>query len=410
MGMMNDDMDSAMTLEDGPAKMAALKLAVDKLDPFALSFLNRCLENGMRGAQIKLAAEQASRVHPEVAEMLSPFTKIAIWGTLAGLGAKAAPAVARVAGWGTKAKNFAAPAVQSAKNFAGRPGVSQVYQGIRNPVAGALTGGAMGYGVDAVGSLTGLYDSNLAGYGAMLGGGMRMPGMRRLFGTTGPIAKMGPWGKNIAAGGRQTQRFFTGGGYAANPALGPAVQLGGKALARNGLGTAQKALVGAGVGLGPIAMGKTMGQEAFNTGLDDFAAQHGMTRDELGSMAQMLNSGDYLGLMQHGWGKLDPQTQMMIIGGLGLGGLGLAGAATGHGGMGAMAGLGGLGLLGAGLYQGGQRMGAFGGGGGQASSPIQALQGGTPPQPQQPAPQGGQVAYGSGPQMRNELQLQQGMA
>lgn len=399
------------------ASMAANALqktsALENLDPFALAFLDKCLSYNLTQPQFELAVKRASAVHPDVAEALEPLTKEAIGGFLntaknlwnagrAGFGAARAGNAGMAAG---NAMRFG-EGVGQAANAIGRTtsqlgGVGRTVGKAIQPytngafgqtVRGGLTGSALGYGVDAVGDVTGLYDTG--GMGSAIGGamgmGFRNPFLRKAMHNAG-------YGGVANAG----KKFFTGGGWI-NPRLNG-----------TGLGTAQKGLAYAGLGAGGLSAVKgyaqNQGVNAAQGALEDAARRSGFSSaDEMIQFGQMMNGGDVMGMLQHGWGKLDPTTRMLIGGGgLALGG-GLLSGAMGNSGLATGLGLGGAGAIGAGLL--GNRMGLFGGQQpqmlGGASNPqnqIDTLDPGTQP--------GSQVADASGMntfEPRNELQMQTG--
>lgn len=395
------------------------------LDPFAKAFADRCASMRLTGDQFELAVKRASAVHPEVAEALAPLTKEAYAGLVQAasrfwrpaaaafqMGRKAIPlaSMPRIAanagsmgnvahGAGRMVSSVGRGLRSTGQAIRSMPGYNQVNQSVR----GGLTGGLLGSGVDQIGKHTGMYDTGGWGgtIGGMMGAGFRNPFLQKAMRGAG----MG----RLAAGGKQ---FFTGGaggalkGFAGSGAVNPA-------LAGTGLGTAQKALAyGAtgGMALGGLnAYASHKGTQAAEQAMGAAAQQMGFKdMNEMAQVAQMMNGGDILGMLRHGWGKLDPTTQNMLIGGGLLGAGGLAAGMMGHGGIGAGAGLAGAGLIGAGLLRGGNRSGLYGGAAGdygqqQPQNPIDSVDPNMQPGSQQP---GGQSMPTMEP--RNELEMQMG--
>ncbi len=342
------------------------------LDTFAQAFLEKCAEKKMNMQQFGRALKKASAIHPDVAESLEPLTKEAWGGAVAkGLawGASKIPGVARMIPGATAASRKAYSMGRAGTNVAGNaaklsPGsmmansvglgahygakpfqaIGKAYgklpSGLRQSIRGGLTGGMQGYGVDAVGEMTGLYDTG--GMGGTLGtiGGMafRNPMVSKLLGRAG----MGRFAGNA-------RKFFTGGGglAGANPQL-----------AGTTAGKIQKGLGIAGIGGTVVGARDAMFGGVADRYMAEKAQQAGFdSPEQMMTIANALNSGDYGTVLKHYWGRMPSEQQMMLMGGAGLLGGGLLAGATGHGGIGAGMGLAGAGLLGGGIM--GNRMGLF---------------------------------------------------
>ena len=396
---MQDDMDSSATLEDTPE----LKLA--SLDPFTRAFAEKLIEKRLDAEQIKTAIKRASAVHPDVAAALEPLTKAANLGALAGMGLRFG---GRMLGYGAKGlgavakpmANMAGRAAAGAGNLAMKPlraaggavasrlpamppgvaaagpmvasGAKSVWNsGVGQSLRGGMVGSGLGYGADTLAGMAGI---DTHGMGAMLGGGM----------------------------GAAARNPLLAAGMSKVPGLGKAVPA-MRNLATAGAGGAPAAALG---GAGMYGMGAQDGQE----GTIQAMAEHvGMEPAQMLTLADMWQKKDYMGLLQHGWGQLDDQTKMLLIGGGLLGAGGLAAGAMGHGGLGAAGVLGGLGLAGYGAYQGGQRMGLFGGGQptGQNQPQVESIPTEAPAEMQAPQPTPEMQANAPQWYDRNELALQQ---
>lgn len=404
------------------------------LDPFAKAFADRCSALNLTPDQFKLAVKRASAVHPDVAAALEPLTKEAflqhipkLWGAARGAmnAGRLAYGAARVGNAGMQGAGRAAAVgdalgrgVSMVGRAAHRVGRA-IPQGLNQTTRGMITGGLLGGGVDTVGNLTGMYDTGGMGMmlGAGLGGGFRSPWATRAIhqGTRAMAPLTHPTAARMAPFLQKGQQFFTGGFGSSGDRLRQFFTGGlvNPALANTRLGTAQKVLAGAGLGGGAIAGVRNYAQEqgaaAAQQHIDNLAQQSGFnSTDEMAQFGQMMNSGDIMGMLQHGWGKLSPQQKLMIGGGGALLGGGLLAGAMGHGGVGTAAGLGGAGLLGAGLLSGGNRSGLFGGAGAAQGQPqpqnyIDSVDPEMQPGAQQPGGQGMTTM-----EPRNELEMQMG--
>ena len=394
-----------------------MKGASLELSPFAKAFVERCIERNMTNSQIKLAMIKAGKVHPDIAKELQPLLKEAVigaltkgWGIAKGLagagraayqGARAGKSFMPMAGGASKATAIADRAGEmlgKGVNMAAKP-LEYVPAGLGQMARGSGTGYVLGEGVDQMGQAVGIDTGGYGGMiGALAGGGLRTPWASRAIakgmGAMAPLTH--PTLSRMAPGLQKGQQFFTGGGMA------------NKALAGTGLGKAQKGLIYGGLGATGLNMRDNMMGAGFDNALEDQARRMGFdSSDQMTQVAQMMNSGDYGGLLGHYWDRMDPKQKMMLGGGAAMLGGGLLAGGMGHGGVGTAMGAGGLGLMGAGAF--GNRMGLFGGGQGQGGvgggrgqqSPIDSMN-----------PNGNGTGdpgngYGMGFEPRNELLAQQ---
>jgi hypothetical protein len=262
------------------------------------------------------------------------------------------------------------------RNAFGAFGVGMGSPALRRFTLGTGTGWTAGYGADTAARMAGIEDTNFADYGAMIGGGLNLPGTQGLRQRmmTSPIkgkASRGPWGQTAGKHWQQAADATTPYGGQVNPhrELGVLGSLKPWNYHWNpfkkGLDPYQRASVGLGTlgtaGMASAGLGALTGVDPLNPKgtvrnlanqqADQFAQQYGFANQEAmrnSPMAQLLtgfNSGNLMQGVQNAWGAMSPEqkTQLVTLVGAGIAiptALGMLSA--GSGGLGAAVGLGGL--------------------------------------------------------------------
>lgn len=377
------------------------------LSPFAQGFLDKCIDLGLNGEQIKSAAMTAmDKMNlPEVAKELEPLIKDAGGGILGGLGslaslggkipwgeagkavsrfgAKAAPAAAKTVGNAAKTTakataggwDDAAHVLNTGPSpvaMANAAAPTQIFRGGASTLnnAGAAAGGAGGgggaaagaaaaasgaggaagpglarrtwnavspYAQTAGGALQGAVTGNELGggeswsgalSGAVMGGAMGNPNARKAM-------MRNPWMRQVAMPMAARASLGADVGMGVDTALGTdgAAPAGAWAGLASGIPGIRKHIpaaltnngrrIATGVGLGGAALGgvrqysQYVGENAANDKLREFTQQAGFkTPEDAMRMAQMYNSGDYMGLAGGMWDNIDPETKQKLMHGL----------------------------------------------------------------------------------------------